>query len=249
MRILIIVFVLCCIAINVFSQKIAVNKIELSRDKLIVHYTLDDTNPNHNYQVSLFSSKDNFAAPVIRVKGDVGQEVKPGAEKKIEWDILQELGAFKGALSVELRAGVFIPIVKLSAFDAERKYKRGKTYPLLWSSGNMGGQIDIDLYDGQDRIHSDRNIPNSGKYEYAVPGSVKSGKNYRLKFTNTRNRDEYIYSPPFRIVPRIPFIVKAGVLLAVVGGTAVVVGAGGGEGGGNTPGAQDLAKWPELPGN
>jgi hypothetical protein len=251
MRTIILIFLfIASPLLKAWAQKIAVYRIDLVRDKLIVHYSLDDTNPNHNYQVSLYSSKDNFSAPVTRVSGDVGPEVKPGGEKKIEWSIAQELGAYKGSLSLEVRAGVFVPIVKLSAFDTERKYKRGKTYPLLWTSGNMGGQIDIDLYEGQDRLHSDRNIPNTGKYEYAIPGSVKPGKNYRLRFTNTRNRDEYVYSPPFRVVPRIPFVVKAGVLLAVVGGTAMVVGGGGGGGNdNNNPGVQNLEKWPDLPDN
>ncbi|MFZ6010094.1 MAG: Ser-Thr-rich GPI-anchored membrane family protein [Bacteroidota bacterium] len=237
------------LASGALAQKLSVSKIEILRDKLIVHYSLDDANPNHNYQVSLYSSKDNFATPLTKVTGDVGTEVKPGVEKKIEWSIVQELGAYKGSISVEVRAGVFVPIVKLSGFNAERKYKRGRTYPLLWTSGSMGGQIDIDLYEGQNRIHSDRNIPNTGKYEYAVPGSVKPGNDYRLKFTNTRNRDEYIFSPAFRIVPRIPFALKAGALLVVVGGTAAVVSGAGGskDPGNNAPG--ELADFPEPPGN
>lgn len=216
-----------------FCQKMAIEKIELAREKLIVYYTLDDNNPNHNYQVSLYSSKDNFAAPVTRVAGDVGNEVKPGAQKKIEWNMAQELGAYKGTLSVEVRAGVFVPVVKLSGFNPDLKYKRGKTYPILWTSGNNGGQIDIDLFDGQDRVHSDRNIPNTGKYEYAIPSSVKAGKDYKLKFTNTRNRDEYIFSPTFRIVPKIPFALKAGAAIVVLGGAAIILNAAGGGGEGN----------------
>jgi hypothetical protein len=92
------------------AQKMAIEKIELAREKLVVYYSLDDTNPNHNYQVSLYSSKDNFAAPVTKVIGDVGNEVKPGAQKKIEWNMAQELGAYKGSLSIEVRAGVSILI-------------------------------------------------------------------------------------------------------------------------------------------
>lgn len=230
------------------AQKMAIEKIELAREKLVVYYTLDDTNPNHNYQVSLYSSKDNFAAPVTRVTGDVGNEVKPGAQKKIEWNMAQELGTYKGTLSIEVRAGVFVPIVKLSGFNPNLKYKRGKTYPILWTSGNNGGQIDIDLFDAQDRVHSDRNIPNTGKYEYAIPSSVKTGSDYRLKFTNTRNRDEYIFSPPFRIVPKIPFAIKAGAAILVLGGAAIMLNAAGGGGEGGTPDAQKIDTYPtDLP--
>ncbi|HTJ53249.1 MAG TPA: Ser-Thr-rich GPI-anchored membrane family protein [Cyclobacteriaceae bacterium] len=215
------------IAFGAEAQKMMIEKIEIAREKLIVHYILDDSNTANNYQVSLYSSKDNFAAPLTRVTGDVGNEVKPGAQKKIEWNILQELGNYKGPLSLELRGGIFVPIVKLTGFSSAIKYKRGKTYPILWTSGNMGGQIDIDLLDGQERVNSDRNIPNTGKYEYAIPGSVKAGSNYRLKFTNTRNRDEYVYSPTFKIVHRIPTLVKAAGVV-IVGGVAFVLGASGG---------------------
>lgn len=192
------------------AQKISLSRIDLEMDKLVVHFSLDDTNPNHTYQIALYSSKDNFATPLTKVTGDVGTEVKAGSALTIRWNMAQELGSFKGDLSVEVRARVFVPFVKLTSFDTDRKYKRGKTYPLLWSSGNMGGQIDIDLFDGQDRVDGDRNVPNTGKYEFAISGSVKPGKAYRLKFTNTRNRDEYIYSQPFRIVPKVPFALKAG---------------------------------------
>ncbi|HEY0742522.1 MAG TPA: Ser-Thr-rich GPI-anchored membrane family protein [Chryseosolibacter sp.] len=230
------------------AQQISLSRIDLQMDKLVVYFTLDDTNPNHTYQISLYSSKDNFATPLTKVAGDVGTEVKPGADKKIQWNMSQELGQYKGELSIEVRARVFVPFVKLTAFDTNRKYKRGKTYPLLWSSGNMGGQIDIDLYEGQNRIDGDRNVPNTGKYEFAINGSVKSGKDYRLKFTNTRNRDEYIFSQPFQIVPKVPFLVKAGGVAVVAAGLYFLFS------GGDSPvppdNSKEIEEWPTgLPNN
>jgi hypothetical protein len=205
------------------AQKLTITRIDLSKEKVIVYYALEDTNPNHNYKVSLYSSKDNFVAPLVKVTGDVGPEVKPGAVRRIEWNVNQELGEFKGTISVEVRAGVFVPFVSLNAFNAKIKYKRGKTYPLLWTSGNMGGQIDIDLYYGQNRVDTDRGVPNSGKYEYSIPGGVRPGSNYRLRFTNTRNRDEFIDSPSFSIVPKYPTALKAGGLLLIAGGVWFII--------------------------
>jgi hypothetical protein len=227
------------------AQKISLSRIDLEMDKLVVHFSLEDTNPNHTYQISLFSSKDNFATPLTKVTGDVGTEVKAGAEKKIQWNMSQELGAYKGELAIEVRARVFIPFVKLTSFDASQKYKRGKTYPLLWSSGNMGGQIDIDLFEGQNRVDGDRNVPNTGKYEFAISGSVKPGKDYRLKFTNTRNRDEYIFSQPFRIVPKVPFVLKAGGLALIAAGAYFLLS-------GDDPPPKgtidnDIEEWPGIP--
>src|SRR6478609_4866269 len=83
------------------GQKLIIERIEVAREKIIVHYILDDSNTGNNYQVSLYSSKDNFAAPLTRVTGDVGNEVKPGPQRKIEWNALQELGNYKGPISLE----------------------------------------------------------------------------------------------------------------------------------------------------
>ena len=244
MRYIFLIVLLCTIT-GLSAQKISLSRIDLEMDKLIVHFSLEDTNPNHTYQISLFSSKDNFATPLTKVTGDVGTEVKAGAEKKIQWNMSQELGSYKGELSIEVRARVFIPFVKLTSFDTSRKYKRGKTYPLLWSSGNMGGQIDIDLFEGQNRVDGDRNVPNTGKYEFAISGSVKAGKDYRLKFTNTRNRDEYIFSQPFRIVPKVPFVLKVGSLAVIAAGAYFLFS------GGDPPPPPDTTKaieeWPGVP--
>lgn len=174
------------------AQKVDIDWIELAGEKIIVHYTLEDANPVHEYQVSLFSSKDNFAAPLTKVAGDVGAEIKPGADRKIEWSIVQELAGYKGDMSLEVRAKVFLPFVKIAGFDTKKTYKRGKTHPLTWNSGNRSGTIDIELFDGKDRVQRDPNVANTGKYEWVILPSIKPGSNYRLRFTDTKNREELV---------------------------------------------------------
>jgi hypothetical protein len=211
------------------GQTVAISWVEIAGTKIIVHYDLETSNPNHEFSISLFSSKDNFSAPLTKVTGDVGNEIKPGKDKKIIWDVVAELGSFKGDLELEVRGRIFVPFMRLTNFDTSKKYKRGKSYPLTWTSGNMGGQIDIELYDGQTRVHSDRGVSNSGKFEWVIPASVKPGSNYRLKFTDTKNREDVIYTREFKIVPKVPMAAKALIGLAVVGGGAVVALSGGGE--------------------
>lgn len=227
------------------AQTVAISWVEISGSKIIVHYDLETSNPSHEFAISLFSSKDNFSAPLTKVTGDVGNEIKPGKDKKIIWDVVAELGSFKGDLELEVRGKIFVPFMRLTNFDASKKYKKGKSYPLTWTSGNMGGQIDIELYDGQTRVQSDRNVANSGKFEWVIPGSVKPGSNYRLKFTDTKNREEVIYTKEFKIVPKMPMAAKALIGLAVVGG-GVAAAMAGGDGGGNPP-ASDLPGPPNPP--
>src|SRR5258706_15906623 len=112
------------------AQTIDMSGVETAGSKVIIHYKLDDTNPNHLYAISLYSSKDNFATPLTRVTGDVGTEVKPGMDNKIVWEITNELGDFKGSLTFEVRGRVFIPFVKLVNFNEGTVFKRGKNYPI-----------------------------------------------------------------------------------------------------------------------
>ena len=238
------IFLIAGMTSEINAQKLTMDRIDLAKDKLIVFYSLDDVNPNHQYQVDLYSSKDNFAVPLTKVKGDVGAEVKAGKDKKIEWSVVQEIGNYAGDLSLEVRARVYVPFVKVTGLREGAVYKRGRSYPLLWTSGNMGGQVDIELYKDQTRVDGDRNVPNTGKYEYAVPGSAKPGKDYRLKFTNTRNRDEFVYSPQFQIKPRVPFLVKAAGVAAVGGAIIFLSGQDGGGNGGDTE-----SRLPGLPGS
>ncbi|MDW8332386.1 MAG: hypothetical protein RMK43_12090, partial [Cyclobacteriaceae bacterium] len=229
--------VLACVSAS-YAQTIAISWVEIAGTKIIVHYDLESANPNHEFTINLFSSKDNFSAPLTKVTGDVGNEIKPGKDKKIVWDVVSELGNYRGDLELEVRGKLYTPFMKLSGFDTSIKYKRGKSYPLVWTSGNMGGQIDIEIYDGQTRVHSDRGVPNTGKFEWVIPGNVKPGNNYRLKFTDTRNREEVIFTQPFRIVPKTPTPVKLLGGLALVGGAAFVLSAkGGGSSGPSGPGS------------
>lgn len=229
------------------AQTVTISWVEIAGTRIIVHYDLESSNPNHEFSISLFSSKDNFSAPLTKVTGDVGNEIKAGKDKKIIWDVIAELGSFKGDLELEVRGKIFVPFLRLTGFDASKNYKRGKSYPLVWTSGNMGGQVDIELYDGQTRVTSDRGVANSGKFEWVIPASVKPGSNYRLKFTNTKEREEVIYTKEFRIVPKMPMAVKALIGLAVVGGGAAAALVGGGGGGNDQTPPSDLPGPPNVP--
>ncbi len=239
--------VLFLLAGQAVAQNVVVNKVELLGDKIIVHYELDDSNPNHEYQIGLYASKDNFAAPLAKVKGDVGTEIKPGATKQIEWNMREEFGSYKGRLTLEVRGRVFVPVVKLQNFDLGKSYKRGKTYKINWKPGNSNS-INIELYKGDERISGDVNQANNGGYTLVVPSHARTGKDYRIKISDSKNSDDVVYSGLFKVTPKIPLLVKL-LPIAVVGGVVAALSGGGGKGdggGGGTPNT-DTSKI-ELPG-
>jgi len=241
-RLLQLVFVF--VGATTYAQNVIVNKIELAGDKIIVHYELDDSNPSHEYQLNLYASKDNFASPLAKVTGDVGDEVKPGKDKKIEWNVREELGGYKGRLSLEVRGKVFVPFVKLQNFDVAKSHKRGKSFNLNWKAGNSN-PINIELYKGNDRVSGELNHPNNGAFTMFVPSHAKPGKDYRLKISDAKNSSDVIYTGYFKVTPKIPLIVKL-LPIAVVGGVIVAL-----SGNNNTPpddGGGDTTAKIELPG-
>jgi Ser-Thr-rich glycosyl-phosphatidyl-inositol-anchored membrane family len=211
------------IAAQSFAQSVTIKNIELAGEKIIVSYDLDDSNPNNEYQLSLYASKDKFSAPLTKVKGDIGDAVKPGADRKVEWNLIEEYGTYKGKISLEIRGRVFVPFVKLRDFDTSTKYKRGKTYPVAWRPGNTN-PIHIELYRGSQKVSGELNHPNNGEYALSIDSKVKPGKDYRLKITDSKRNDEIVYSEYFTVIPKVPFALKLVPVIAIIGGVAVLVG-------------------------
>jgi len=204
-----------------FTQSLDIDFVEFTGRNVVVHYNLDDgANSNRQFLVQLYSSQDNFAVPLTRVTGDFGSEVSAGIDKKIIWDITSELGNFRGNVSLELRGRVYVPFVKIKDIDEGQVFKRGKNYPVNWTSGNLSGQVNIELFNAEgERIWGENNVANVGKFDWYIQGSVKKGHNYKLKFTNAKDRNDVVYSHTFTIRPKIPLLFK-------IVGVAIVLGAG-----------------------
>jgi hypothetical protein len=80
----------------------------------------------------------------------------------------------------------------------------------------------------------------------SIPADADKGDDYRVKITDTKNPSGIVYSESFKVVPKIPMLIKVIVPLAIVGGAAVGLGGGGGESGGTN--AEKDIELPGLPG-
>jgi hypothetical protein len=228
------------------AQTVAIKNVELAGEKIIVHYDLEDGNPNNEYKLDLYASNDNYATPLTKVKGDVGLEVKPGADRKIEWSIKEELGGYKGKIALEVRGKVYIPFVKIQNFDADKSYKRGNSYNIAWKPGSNNA-INIDLYKGGQRVSGESNLQNNGSHTFYIPTHAKKGSDYRLKITDTKNSEDVLYTSEFMVKPKIPLLLKLLPVLAVGGAVAVLVGNGGGPESGGTTADSVIPGVPALP--
>jgi hypothetical protein len=215
-------FLLALLSGQAVSQSMEIDFIEFVGRNVVVHYNLDDgANSSRQFLVQLYSSQDNFTTALTRVTGDFGTEVSAGFDKKIVWDVTKELGAFRGDIALELRGRVYVPFVKIKDIDEGQVFKHGRNYPLNWTSGNLSGQVNIELFNSAgERMWGENNVANVGKFDWYLPGNIKKGSDYRLKFTNTKDRNDVVFSQPFVIKPKIPLLLK-------VGAAAVLFGAGG----------------------
>jgi len=215
---------LTCLALAISfglrAQTVTIKQVQLVGEKVVVTYDLDDSNPNNEYLLNLYASKDNFATPLTNVSGDVGMDIKPGAGKKIEWSIMKEYGGYKGKLSLEVRGKVYVPFVRLQGFDTKQKYKVGKSYDVKWKPGSSNPVI-IELYKGGQRISGDVNQPNNGSYTLFIPSHAKKGSDYHLKITDSKNSDEVINTANFSVAPKMPGAVKFGIPAAIVAGGVI----------------------------
>lgn len=209
------------------AQKASIKKVELAGEKIVVHYDLEDSNPANEYQISLYSSQSNFATALTKVRGDAGNEIKPGSNKKIEWSIREELGPFKGKLALEIRGKMFVPVAKINNLSEGDKFKRGKTHTLTWKPGNSN-QVTIELMKGDQPIQTQNNQSNNGRYSFLIAPQTPVGKDYSIRITDTKDNENVVRSQNFTVTRKVPLLLKVLPLLAVGGAAAALVGGGGG---------------------
>lgn len=209
------VFLIFLVPLFSFSQKIENTKAEATGEKIIITYDLIRGEPGDSYTVSLFASHNNFSAPLTRVIGDIGPNVKEGQRKRIEWESKAELGKYKGALSFEIEVIVFAPFSLKTYLTSSR---RGKALPLTWRGGNQSQDVKIELLKGGIVQGTVGTSENKGTYQWNIPTKQKAGKDYSLRLSNGK---ETVDSEVFAIKPKVAMWIK--VLPAVVLGAVLVV--------------------------
>lgn len=220
MRKILLLSQLLALSVCAMAQTVTIKRVELAGEKIVVIYDLEDSNPNNEYLLNLYTSKDNFAKSVVAVAGDVGMDIKPGTNKRMEWNIIKDYGGYKGKLSLEIRGKVYVPFARIQSFDPKATYRRGKNYVIKWKPGNTN-PINIELYKSGQRVIGEVNHPNNGSYEMFIPVHAKTGADYKLKFSDTRNPDEVFYTQEFAIKSKIPLLLKIAPVAII--GTVIVL--------------------------
>lgn len=106
---------------NIFSQKISKVDFQQTGSEILISYRLSGLSSGQTATVSVYVSTDGgktFTGPLTEVRGDVGENVKEGMKKFIQWNALKEMPGFGGNVVFDVRApqfaSVFVPCVWLS---------------------------------------------------------------------------------------------------------------------------------------
>lgn len=228
--------ILCTIA---KAQDVSINTVEVNSSQIIVHYDLLDTTRNRTYTIYVYSSLDNFLAPLQKISGDAGLEVKPGANKRIVWDSKEELGLmFNNGVQLEVRGNVYVPFIRFDRFEDIKVRKRTVPFLVKWSGGTRQNILNFELYKDDKLVYAFPNVPNSYEYKLVIPASVKPGKGYHLKVSDTKNKDQVVNTGPFAVKRKYSLALKA-VPVLVVGG-AIYLLTSGNKGPKEKPGPPDV---------
>ncbi|MEN8250057.1 MAG: Ser-Thr-rich GPI-anchored membrane family protein [Bacteroidota bacterium] len=198
------------------AQKISDFKYKLVGEKIEIVYSLGGKSSDR-YEVSLYSDLDDYATPLALVTGDVGYDIVPGRNKKITWNVKEELGEYKGAFSLKLKTK-FIPFV---VFDIPKdsKFKRGTIKVIHWEASKPD-TLKLELYLGARRISNLTVLsPSINNYTWEIPKDLELIHGYKIKATGI---ERIAYSESFTIKRKVPLAAWV-VPAAVVVGSAVAV--------------------------
>lgn len=223
------------------AQEFSIKSIEQSKDALVLYYDLVDTTSARVYTIYLYSSHDKFVAPLLKVSGDIGLEVKPGLNKMLKWNIREELGEnYRGEIQMEIKGRVYTPFIKFNDFQNGRVFKRGKASTLTWTGGSRQNILNFAIYKNEKYIDIISNVANSGTYPIVLPRGIKPGNDYYFIVSDTKNKDQMMKTENFTVKRKIPVFVKAIPLAAAAAAVFFVL---------TDETAEDLSGPPTIPTN
>lgn len=206
------------------SQEINITNIQLRGDAIEISYNIIDERIDRTYQIDLYNSVDNFIQPMEKVSGDVGVDIKVGANKTIVWNVAEELGdGYQGDVKLEVKGNFYVPFITIDGISEGREFKRSSSYDINWAGGRGDNILNFELYQGDNLVTAFDERPNTGNTLLFIPPNVKPGNNYRFKISDANNRDEVVFTNDFTVKRKFPLLVKVGAALVVGVGAAILV--------------------------
>jgi len=216
-------------ALGLSAQQVNNVKASLSGEDVIITYDLVGTKVGQRFRIELFSSFDNYGAPLQLVSGDVGEDQLGGPGKQIVWKAKEEISVFSGNITFEVRSTITFSPIQITSPTSSSAFKPGGSLPIKWNGGMPDSQLQIELMKTNTLNRSIGSSANNGMYNWSIPKDVAKGTDYQIKMYDVSDRaNTEIMSSNFGIKGKggagkflIPLAVAgagAGVFLALQGG-------------------------------
>ena len=171
------------IRFDTHAQSVSGVEVAIVGDNLQVTYSMAGLRSGQKFDVELYSSIDNYAAPLIndRIIGDLGKGItlKPGNLITIG-DPLETLGAITSDLNFKIRVTMIYNPVEIIDPTSYFEQKRDKDFNVTWTGGLGGEQVKFDLYLNNQLIRDDFfTTVNNKSAEFKFP-KVELGSGYTM---------------------------------------------------------------------
>ena len=218
--------------INSYGQSIQNVVATLLGNDVRINYDLLATDDSQAYDITIYSSFNNFSSALRLVSGDIGPGVAPGQGKSIIWRASQEIVAFDGDLVFEIRGSPSIAIgpekFRFTMPTVGSSFKVGKSMPVSWDGGDKNQNVGIELYKSNSMVQGiATQRPNSGSFNWTVPKEMAKGTDYKVRLFNMNDPKGAVFSTSFKIKGKMPVYVYF-IPVAVAGGVVAALLAGGG---------------------
>ena len=198
------------VSVTLSSQAQTLENIRTSYngEKVFITYDLNYPEITQKFNLTLYSSYDNYIKPVTGVSGSING-VAPGKGLRIVWDAKSVLPAdFDKEVTFRLKAA---PALKLTINPLEHAaYRRGKNINVGWAGGSPNDKVNIELVQ-KNIVYKllAENEDNDQAFVGKIPKKLKIGKDYIVRLKNAKDTLEVSNSQPFTLKTRIPLLLKA----------------------------------------
>jgi hypothetical protein len=204
-------------------------------EQVIITYDLTGASTDQKYNVAVYSSHNNYSAPLKQVSGDLA-DVIPGPGKRIIWNAKVEMVEYSGDVTFELRAD---PVVAALSVKKPGSVKKGKTVVINYTGVVPGENVKLDLVKGGVVVNQVGVTTDPNKYSWSVPFDVEKASDYQIRLTTGARTAT---STPFSVKPKtkaLVYIIPAAVVVGVV--VFLVTKSSGGKGSKDLPSPPDPA--------
>lgn len=211
---------------GVHGQELDSVSMKLENDMVVVRYDFLEGEPDQIYELFLFCSHDNFQKPLQLTTGDIGKGIRVGAGKVIYWNARQELGNFKGDISLKIKGEIYTPMVQYLNVYENLKLKQGSQFEFQWKANDKSDKVLLKIQRHGVPVAAPLIVDNQGSYTWTIPRDASAGKGYTVQVTDINNPLRGETSNTFSIKRRVSIGYKIIPPLLVAGGIAAIFLAG-----------------------